>query len=87
MKVTARLTDTPLGHTSPRDAAMNTPVEDSKTGARPEAAFAGSPRSDLDAIARHLKRVFSEGHKTEATENPEAGCVPWYHFPVVPKQP
>ena len=52
----------------------------------PEAP-AGSQRSDFDAMARHLKRVFSEGHKSEATENPEAGCVPWYHFPEVLKQP
>ena len=67
---------------------MNTPVnEDSSTDPKPPEAeaLAGSQRSNLDAIARHLKKVFSEGHKTEATENPEVGCVPWYHFPDVPK--
>jgi hypothetical protein len=69
---------------------MNTSVnEDSKTDPKPQEAkaLAGSQRSDLDAIARHVKKVFSEGQKKEAAEDPEAGCVPWYHFPNVPKQP
>jgi hypothetical protein len=69
---------------------MNAPrSEDSRTDPqRPgEEAITESWKSDLDVIAHRLKCVFNEGHKTEATENPEAGCVPWYHFPNVQEKP
>jgi hypothetical protein len=69
---------------------MNTPLkEDSSTDPkRPEeGVLTESQKADLDTTVRHLRRVFSEIYKTEATENPEVGCVPWYHFPDAPKKP
>lgn len=90
MKAADGLADTAPGGTSPRETAMNTPVNDcSKTDPKPPEAeaLAGSQKSDLDATVRRLKGVFSEGRKTEARENPEAGCVPWYHFTEAPKDP
>lgn len=42
-------------------------------------------KAAAEATARRLKRIFSEACKTGATENPEAGCVPWYHFPQAGK--
>jgi hypothetical protein len=41
----------------------------------------GIRKAAIDATARRLKTVFREAQKSGATENPEAGCVPWYHFP------
>jgi hypothetical protein len=67
---------------------MNTRIEEgSKTDPKPQEweVTAKTRGCDLDTTARHHERVFSEGHKTKAIENPEAGCVPWYHFPDVPK--
>jgi hypothetical protein len=69
---------------------MNMPTsENSRTNPQPpeEGPYADSQKAELDATALHLKAVFGQGHKTKATENPEAGCVPWYHFPVGPKKP
>ncbi len=43
-------------------------------------------RANAEATASRLKMTFSEVRKTAATENPEAGCVAWYHFPQPGKQ-
>lgn len=42
-------------------------------------------KANAEATASRLKTTFSEGRKACNTENPEAGCVPWYHFPQARK--
>jgi hypothetical protein len=47
----------------------------------------GVRKAATEATAKRLKTVFREVQKSGATENPEAGCVPWYHFPQAGRQP
>jgi hypothetical protein len=42
-------------------------------------------KATAEATANRLKVTFRETRKPCATENPEAGCVPWYHFPQTGK--
>ena len=69
---------------------MNMPTsEGSRTNPEPTevGVLAEGRKADRDTTAPRLKALFAEGHKAGATENPEAGCVPWYHFPDGPKGP
>jgi hypothetical protein len=67
---------------------MSTPLKEKPRAERPPAQAELTPRPkgpDLDAITRHLKGLFREVGKTDATENPEFGCVAWYQYLQAPK--
>ena len=67
---------------------MTTPMsEEPRTKPEPseEGGSGDSGRAD-SAAARRLKGAFDAAHKKHAAENPEAGCVPWYHFPDRPNE-
>ena len=68
---------------------MKTPVhEHSGTDTKPPEAktLAGNQKSELDDTVRRLQGIFSEGHKTKATD-PDAVFVPWHRFPDASKTP